>query len=74
MKEELEIEIVDVTHENAITLQRHEYYFDGNLVGHSEYDNQAGVFRGALVSGGKNVYAGSPQGIAWKIQAQIKKS
>lgn len=71
MEKELKIEIVDVTHENAVWLERHEYYLDGTLVGHSEYDKDAEVFRGALVVGGKNVYSGSPQGIAWKMQQRL---
>jgi hypothetical protein len=68
MKEELKLDIEDVTHENAIDLYRHEYYLEGELVGHSAYDSKGGYYKGVLETGGKAVYAASPEGIGWKLQ------
>lgn len=71
LMDELKIKIKDVSHENAVFLKRHEYYLDDELVGTSEYDTDARVYRGSLQSTSGTVYAGSPEGIAWKLQRKL---
>lgn len=73
MKEDLKITIEDVTHENAVWLKRHEYYLDGKIVGYSTFRKDDRVYVGAFDDPkyGKNVYAGSPEGIAWKMQKRL---
>jgi hypothetical protein len=72
MTNTLKLDVVDVTHENAIFLYIHEYYLDGELVGHSSYHAKGKYYKGVLEVGGKAVYAGSPEGIAWKLQKLLK--
>lgn len=71
MKNKSKVKIKDVTPKNATWLERHEYYLNGKIVGHSELDLNGMFHRGSLKEGGQNVFASSPEGIALKIQKRL---